>query len=460
MVGLRRFGMPSASPAAALGSERFALALTLLFQMSVGVSTTAHAHGAPPALRGVLRSDGGQPVAVAVNRGLAVQEGGKWRYVCPSQWAGPAEPPIAADLVHNTLWVAVKASELRAPANGEPPAPQHLAGDAVHLLDAGGQWLRKLALPWGQPVALASSHQGPVVLGRDASSAALWEATADATALQLLAALPEPAVALAEQADLATGALVWTGHLKAGQLVLRATPRSAGAGPPTLASLDLPVALADAVSLTLAAQDGALWAVVQGPAIAEVALLRAGDEALAWRTVYAGTPPLQGPVVAADAVWLVQDGRLGRVAMWPGGPASGSPQLATQPFASLDRPDWFVDATVGLSNQLLATTRTQLLQWPAATRPEVSTPDVLFSLNLLQPPNRKGLAGSLDYGCWLEWQDLAADAGLAAGQVQASSDPAQGSCAARRRVPTATLAWLTLSPLVVLWLRQRRRAAC
>lgn len=448
---------------------RRAIARWLPLALAV-LPVTAHGHGDQPGARSAWTDTKGQVTGIGLSRGLAIHAGKSWQFVCPSQWAGPAESLVAPDPARSEWWVAVAAADLRAPAPGEAAAPQHLAGNAVHVLDAQGQWLRALALPKGLPVALHSgsigASIGPVVLTQDGQTAWLWTPNAARTQLQLAAELPEPAAALAIDAEQTPQPIAVTAHVAGGALLVRSTPLLATDAAAQTASLPLPVELADSATVEIAAGQGAVWSVIRTPQLAEVALLRVGSGPLGYMAVYRGVPQLTAPVVRNDAVWLVEASRLGRVASWPGGPAAGAAALVPIPFAADGDPGWFACLLPSPLGTTLGCTRTQVWQWPAGAELTTAQATPVFVLAQLKPPDLGSLTGSLRYGCWLEWLDVAADAGLDPGDDPDSNPPpapAAGCTAGRTALAASPTGWQSglyllaaLGPLL-RWLRRSRQ---
>ncbi len=58
--------------------------------------TASWAHGPPPAPVSVASVDDAGPLHVPLTEGLAVREGGGWRFVCPARWGSNPESPLSA----------------------------------------------------------------------------------------------------------------------------------------------------------------------------------------------------------------------------------------------------------------------------------------------------------------------------------------------------------------------------
>jgi hypothetical protein len=227
---------------------------------------------------------------------------------------------------------------------------------------------------------------------------------------------------------------------------------------------DLSVGVAAPATVRLTVSAGQLWATVRTATSDQVGLLDVSGPDPTWQPLFADAPPLSEPVVYAGKLWITRAGVIGSVAVLDQG------SWQAQPFAVADNRRWYTCLQPGPLGQVssnLTCARTQLFVFAPPEAPPAAGQAPLFEILALQPPDYTGLAGSLLYGCWLEWLDLATDSGLNPGtdptQPVVSTkkhDPGSAACQAARVGPR--LAWptvLSLSAVVVILLGWGRLAA-
>jgi hypothetical protein len=429
----------------------------------------AWAHGTPPAVLGGLQTPTGQLAAVKLSRGLAVQQAGQWRFVCPSRWAGQPQPDVVVSAEDQTLWLVRTLPDWRPPGPAELPAPTQVVPASVQVLAPDGHWLQSLPLPTGfVRASLVAALPRPLLLTvQGGPSTWLWSVAG--TGWQVWGQAP-----LAAQSAVYLQAS--TGQVGEGAVWLAEALTATAATGPALVSLrlaqigtgssvvhDLPIGVAGPATVRLTLSAGRLWATVRTATTDHVGLVDVTGPNPTWQPLFADAPPLSEPVVYADQLWLTRAGVIGSVAVLDKG------QWQAQPFAVGDNRRWYTCLQPGPLGQVssnLVCARTQLFPFAPPDAPPAAGQAPLFEILALQPPDYDGLSGSLLYGCWLEWLDLATDSGLTPGQdptqpvmTTKRNDSDSAACQAGRVGPP--LAWpkaLSLTGLVGLLVWRRFRA--